>query len=199
MTRQETNEADIRLLHELLSYEPESGILRWKERAQKHFSSKRSCSIFNSRFSGKRAGGIAEIKGKKYRHLRIQNRNFRASRIAWAMHYGKWPENQIDHIDGDSLNDAIHNLRDVTCQENLKNRLLRKNNKSGCPGVSWDSEYSKWRARIGVDGKKINLGRFEDLESAIAAKKQAEREYGFHPNHGKPTTTNSTPNPGASR
>ena len=68
---------------------------------------------------------------------------------------------------------------------NLRNQKLRSNNSSGVCGVCWDKVSNKWRAAIFVKYESKHLGLFEDKEDAIAARKQAEFAYGFHPNHGK--------------
>lgn len=61
---------------------------------------------------------------------------------------------------------------------------LYKCNKSGYHGVIWDLNNNNWRARIGVEGKTLNLGSFTDKQDAIAARKAAEVKYNFHSNHG---------------
>jgi len=98
---------------------------------------------------------------------------------------GEWPEKQIDHIDGNPLNNKWDNLRDVTSQENGRNKRILKNNTSGFTGVCWDDVNKKWRAFIRVDRKTIHIGRFTNIQQAIDARKDANIKYGFHENHGK--------------
>lgn len=112
---------------------------------------------------------------------------FLAHRVVYLIHHGNWPENHIDHLDGNGLNNAPDNLRDATNQENMRNAKLYKTNKSGTTGVRWRKDISKWTARICVDGKNLNLGYFTEKEDAIEARKAAEREHGFHENHGRTT------------
>lgn len=52
-----------------------------------------------------------------------------------------------------------------------------KNNSSGCKGVSWNKGHKKWQAYIGIHGRTIKLGYFENIEDAITARKNAEEEY----------------------
>jgi hypothetical protein len=66
----------------------------------------------------------------------------------------------------------------------MKNQRKCKNNTSGVTGVNWDKQTNKWRAEIMVNRKGIKLGRFTELQDAIQVRKQAEIDYGFHPNHG---------------
>lgn len=109
-------------------------------------------------------------------------------RIAWLLFYGEWPENIIDHIDGDGLNNRIKNLADKTYSGNSRNQKIRKNNKSGVMGVRFNETKRgkpKWEARICVDGKKKRLGFFDTFDEAILARKDAENKYGYHANHGR--------------
>lgn len=96
------------------------------------------------------------------------------------------PEGMItDHIDGDTLNNRKSNLRDATYQDNNRNASLRKDNKSGCPGVSFHKGSQKWMARIKIDGKDKHLGYFDGVNNAISARREANKKYGYHKNHGK--------------
>ena len=83
----------------------------------------------------------------------------------------------VDHINRNPLDNRRENLRIVTQQENCMNLTISKNNKSGVPGVCWDKDANKWKAEIRYKYKKINLGRFEKLEDATKARKDAEIKY----------------------
>lgn len=54
---------------------------------------------------------------------------------------------------------------------------MRKDNKSGCPGVWYDKNRNKWSAQISVKNKRIHLGRFNTYEDAIEVKHKAQNEY----------------------
>lgn len=110
---------------------------------------------------------------------------FIASRVVWLLCNGEWPADTIDHIDGNSMLNAISNLRDVSIRENRKNLPLTSSNKSGVIGVCWHAASRKWSAEILVERKKVYLGLFGDLASAATARKNAEVLYGFHSNHGR--------------
>ncbi|EQB06136.1 endonuclease [Sphingobium baderi LL03] len=103
----------------------------------------------------------------------------------WALEYGAWPEIYIDHIDGCQSNDKINNLRPATEKTNMRNLKRSSNNRSGCTGVFWNSQKSKWAATIKVNRKNIHLGFSPYFEVACALRKAAEDRYGFHPNHGR--------------
>ena len=99
--------------------------------------------------------------------------------------YGKWPANQIDHINGDSLDNRLINLRDVTSAENSRNTKMGKNNKSGVSGVSWSNPMGKWRARVRFEGKERRGGYFDKPEDAKDIILKERSKLGFHPNHGR--------------
>lgn len=92
---------------------------------------------------------------------------------------------QIDHVNGDRLDNRICNLRAATNHENLKNRSLLRTNKSGVTGVYRESCTNRWRASIDNHGKTIRLGRYHCIAHAARVRKEAERKYGFHENHGR--------------
>jgi hypothetical protein len=138
---------------------------------------------------GRRVGEIAgsparKSNGKVYIDIHIDGKHYYAHRLAWLYTYGAWPENDIDHIDHDSTNNRLINLRDVTNAENHKNRKMSKRNNSGVTGVYFRNDMQKWHARIAVNGKRIHLGHFEVKDDAVTARKNADVECGFHPNHG---------------
>jgi len=98
----------------------------------------------------------------------------------------KWPE-QIDHINGVRSDNRMVNLRSVSRKENGRNQKKPVTNKSGMPGVRWGKVIGKWTSCIVVDRKIICLGSYRHFEDAAAAKKLAEKHYGFHENHGRTT------------
>ena len=122
---------------------------------------------------------------KKYFLLNIFGRVYSQHRLAWLYHYGSLPGHQIDHIDGNGLNNSIENLRDVTAAENAKNRRLNSNNTSGRVGVVWHKASQKWIAQIKIKGKPYHLGVFKRFDLACVARSQAEKDNGFHKNNGK--------------
>lgn len=89
----------------------------------------------------------------------------------------------VDHIDGDKRNNLRSNLRICTQSQNTKNQKIPKNNKSGYKGVSFDTwAYKKnlrkcWIARIKVNRKGINLGRFLTPEEAANVYNEAAVKY----------------------
>ena len=79
-------------------------------------------------------------------------------------------------------------MRDTSQLDNCKNQKLPINNKSGFVGVRWHEKKRRWVAAIKVNNGNKHLGSFKTFEEAVAVRKQANVEYGFHENHGKPLT-----------
>lgn len=176
-------------LCQLLRYETESGKLFWKERSIDWFNDEKqsrehNAAIWNGKNAGKEAFTTALPHGHRYASLHKQK--FLAHRVIWKMVYGNEPVG-IDHIDGDPSNNRLDNLREAMPVVNGKNIKLKRNNTSGVMGVRWEQSRSKWIARINVNYQSIHLGVFDTFDAAVAARKVAEREYGFHPNHGRAT------------
>lgn len=92
-----------------------------------------------------------------------------ASRLAWFYTKGKWPKNEIDHINGDYSDDRICNLREATRSQNLMNTRIRSDNTTGYKGVHWSKEKKKWKSVIHLSSGPKHLGYFDDPETAYGA------------------------------
>lgn len=90
----------------------------------------------------------------------------------------------VDHIDGDGLNNRRSNLRCVTTKENCKNASKKINNTSGANGVYWRKDIQKWVAQINYNGKRKHLGVFSKIEDAMGARIEAQKGLGFTERHG---------------
>ena len=122
----------------------------------------------------------------QYRYVRIDNKSYRLHRLVWIYVHGTIPNSMdIDHINGNGLDNRLDNLRLVSRQENAKNRKATNNIKHGTFGISYYKPLSKWRAMIKNNGILEHIGYFDTKEDAIIARKNKEKEYGFHPNHGR--------------
>jgi hypothetical protein len=100
-----------------------------------------------------------------YLKTRIGHKEYLVHRIIFMMHNGYLPE-QVDHIDGNPLNNRIENLRAATNQQNSFNSKLSKANTSGVKGVSWINSRKKWEAKVMTSGNTVHLGRFDDIQDA---------------------------------
>lgn len=176
------------IVEELLEYFPETGKFTWKERKPCHFEEtnkrtrEQSCQRWNTSFSGKEAF-ITNSLG--YKCGTIFNKLYLAHRIAWLIVFGVYPNEQIDHINGNRSDNRIVNLREVSINENLKNSKLSTRNTSGAIGVCWRKHKNKYQVTISDKNKLIHLGMFKDFNEAVLCRKQAELKYGYHPNHGR--------------
>lgn len=111
----------------------------------------------------------------QYRAVKLFGINYKIHRIMWLIKTGKWPTGDVDHIDGDGLNNAWTNLRDVTHSQNLMNAAVRSDSTSGFKGVSYDKARQRWYAYINIDGKRKMLGRHLTKQEAITARSKAEK------------------------
>lgn len=148
-------------LREVLAYDPETGIFRWKV----------------SRPNGVKPGNIAGTSHKDgYRYIKVLGSNWKAHRLAWLYVYGEWPKDVIDHINGESSDNRIANLRDVDRVVNAQNqRRAHKSNKStGLIGAA--KNWGQFRAGIRIGGKMKHLGNFKTPEEAHQAYLTAKRE-----------------------
>jgi len=89
---------------------------------------------------------------------------------------------QVDHINGNTLDNRRSNIRVVTCAENSRNQKDRTENTSGFKGVHWDKSRGKWMAFISLPTGFKNIGRFDTFEEAVAARLRVEvAEWGVVP------------------
>lgn len=159
------------LLQEYLTYDPSTGKFFWKRKATK------------ATVIGSVAGNVTgQLPDGGYIFIRLFGKAYAAHRLAWLSMYGVLPDKQIDHIDHDRTNNAIHNLREADTHINMKNKSMYQTNKSGYTGV--EPHGLNWKARIGVNGTKVLLGVFATYEEAVAARKAAEKLLSYHRNHG---------------
>lgn len=160
-------------LRQLLSYDPETGDLTWRPRdieefSWRVFSPQSACDTWNRDYAGRPA---FHLNARGYLVSKVDGRPLYAHRVAWAIVHGAWPEGVIDHINRDPSDNRIVNLRDVSQQENNRNRSLR----SGA-GVDFRASRGKWRARIMVNYKDVSLGHYATEAEARAARDAAERK-----------------------
>lgn len=177
-------------LKEILDYDPETGIVTKKARPAHHFSitqeaAEHTCNKWNSRYAGERAGCLTITgAGKSYLRISVDYNSYMLHCLIWIYMTGKERKGDIDHIDGNGLNNRWLNLREVSRSVNMQNSRRSKANSSGCTGVYWSKAAEKWQAHINLSKGYKYLGIYIDWFDAVSARKSAENKYGFHPNHG---------------
>ena len=136
--------------------------------------------------AGREAGTVTH---RGYVQVRFNNVTYLGHRLAWFFITGKFPENVIDHINGDKSDNRACNLRDVSPSANNENRTVAKRrSSSGLLGVTWLKHKKRWRANIMVEGKAIHIGTFKTAEEAHEAYMREKgkvhlwfaRKYGAH-------------------
>jgi hypothetical protein len=156
---------------ELFRYDRRSGKLYWRVKVGKFHA-------------GDEAGCTREQRsGNKYRIVGADGSYYLVHSVVWLMAYGYWPKAEVDHENGDGLDNRLKNLRDVTRKVNCQNTCRRRDNTSGQTGV-YRHESGSWCASISVN-KRRHLGSFSSFDEAVRVRKRAEVKYGFHVNHGR--------------
>lgn len=152
-------------LKSLFDYEPDSGRLVWK--------------VTRRSRGGKIAPGVeaGSLSAAGYLELKVSGFRTYVHRVAWAIYYGTWPRGNIDHKDGNKVNNAIANLRDCPQRINNENqRKRRSDNTSGFSGVMWRTDKKRWCVVIQVNGKRFRRGGYSTPEEAHEAYLKAKRE-----------------------
>lgn len=178
----------------IASYDPDTGVVTWNRRGAELFSetdqpSERKAAAWNARYAGKASFNRRSRCGK-YLIGAIYGRTFFAHRIAWAAHFGVWPDGLIDHINGNGCDNRLVNLRVVDPTGNARNRRIRDDaaskrhlGKKEVFGVYWLPAKRRWKAEIFAK-KKIFIGTYRTFDEAVAARKAAEKVLGFSSHHG---------------
>lgn len=137
-------------LQSILNYDPETGVFTWKI----------------SKSGNKGIDSIAGYlhKKNKYYYICIDYKHYKLHRLAWLYTYNELPK-VIDHINGDSLDNRISNLRKCTFQENMYNQKLRIDNSTGVKGIRLSS-HGKWRVVITSNKIVHHFGYFDDFFEA---------------------------------
>ncbi|EKF8823756.1 DUF1133 family protein [Cronobacter sakazakii] len=144
------NSLELAKLREALYYNPETGNFS----SRNHAGIRIRCLIANNGYI------FVSWRGKKYA----------AHRLAWFYYHGKWPKEDIDHINGNPSDNSIRNLREATRAQNSHNRRLGKNNTSGLRCVAKNRVNGKYSVRIWRFGQCFSLGEYADkVEAAKVA------------------------------
>lgn len=166
-------------LRQLLSYDSGTGFLRWKHRDIKFFrdTENRTASHAQAIWNATHPGKIATWDGSKgYLQCGVLKRKFMAHTVAWAIHYGEWPDKDIDHINGSRSDNRISNLRLATRKQNSANR--GPNPGRLVKGV-YKHRNNRWRVQFCIGGKSKYIGIYDTIkEAADAYDELAKLHYG---------------------
>lgn len=159
------------MLRLLFTYDPIVGVLRWRPRPAAFFrdgktqSRERVAKRWNTKFAGKEAGCP---EGRRYHSVKITTLNglmaIKTHRIAFAITHGRWPTHEIDHINRDTRDNRLCNLREATRSQNQLNVACRA--RSGFRGVSYNRGCRKWAAKVRVGGRSLTIGVYHTAEEA---------------------------------
>jgi hypothetical protein len=166
---------DIDFVRECLAYDPDTGVFTWRERPIEHFTNARGHWQWNGRYPGTPAGSEkGRSRSRNYIGIRLNGELFNAHRLAWLLHYGidPWPL-EIDHIDGDALNNRIGNLRLATRSQNTSNRRFAGDTQTGVKGVT--VHRNGYIACVKANGKRYYLGKFRTVAEAAKAYQEASK------------------------
>lgn len=152
-------------LREVLRYDPATGVFTWFTPGK-------------GRVVGATAGCVSKVG---YIVIRVDCDLYQAHRLVMFYLTGKWPEHDVDHINGVRTDNSLDNLRNATRGENLQNqRSAKPFNRSGLLGVIWSNQAEKWIARVTHKGKQHHCGTFdtpEEAHAAYVAKKRQIHEF----------------------
>lgn len=173
---------DQAILARTVSYCPESGLLTWLERGPDLMPDLRNRNSWNAKHAGREA--LCNVNNNGYKIGSIFGLAILAHRAIWILLHGKI-EGQIDHINGDKLDNRIANLREVDCLTNQHNKPKTVRNTSGVVGVTFHKGTGRWAAKIGSRQRAQWLGTFDSFDAAVAARRAAEVALNYHSNHGR--------------
>jgi hypothetical protein len=152
---------NIDVLRRHFSYNASTGLIVW------------AIPTSNRCKAGDEAGGSIH---RGYRSVCFGYNSFLAHRLAWALHYGSWPAGIIDHINGDTSDNRIENLRSTTHRINSSNQRRHRN--GGSCGV-YQTSWGRWEARYKAHGKRVYVGCFDTEAEAVRARADALRRNGL--------------------
>ena len=150
-----------------MHYDPHTGEFTWKVK-------------IGNVVPGRRAGRI----NKGYVGIQIDHVKYAAHRLAFLYMTGEMPKQFVDHINTNKSDNRFANLRLANRSQNTTNYGLRRSNKSGYKGVSWNEKKRKWISRVTFNGKVYQSGSYktpkEAYQAYLSKAKELHGEF-FHP------------------
>ncbi len=159
-------------LKELIQYDPFKGIVTWKIKPCKNI------------LAGSRAGAVVKSRKKSYRSIRIKGVVKREHCWIWYLVTGVYPDNEIDHLNGDGTDNRWSNIRKVNPSINRHNCRRFSNNKSGITGVFWSDKKNTWFVTFCINKKQKRIAQRIDFFEACCIRKSLENKHGYNKQHG---------------
>lgn len=153
--------------------------------------------IWVKKTSPKSRVNIGEIAGNLnndgYRRIKLNGKKYQEHVLVWFYHYGKFPNEFLDHVDGDKANNRLENLRECSQGENNRNRAIASNNTTGFRGVTFCKQNGKFKATAHFNGEKIHLGYYiTDLEASDVVEYNTKLLHGEFYKDSRKTDENKT-------
>ena len=156
----------IEYLRQRIKVDTEKGVVTWVDATRHH-----------KELNGLEAGCSRRSShhNKRYWYVKIDSLALKRSHIVFLFGVGHWPVNQVDHINGNSLDDRITNLRGATSTQNAWNHKHRAKQSPTPMGVR-QTKSGRYQARIACNKKQIAIGTFETAEQAFEIYQQKRKE-----------------------
>lgn len=177
------------IIESLLNYDRNTGQFFWKPRSASQVKGDGEAKRWNGRYANKEAGSVYQDHScdLKYRKIAIRKKFYAASRLAMIVlgyTQEELADKEVDHIDGNPLNNRPDNLRLVVTRQNSMNRKIRKDNTSGYTGVVFYKPAGMWKAQVSIGGAQVSRGYYKNKEDAAEAVRLARAEESYTERHG---------------